>query len=338
MSDRDAQGVIPALLSWYDINHRTLPWRAIGPQNPNPYHVWLSEMMLQQTTVPTVLAYFARFIHIWPTIQDLAKATSEEILTQWQGLGYYSRARNLHLCAQKVMTDFGGIFPKTTSELINLPGIGPYSAAAIASIAFDQPVLPVDGNIKRIFSRLHALEASYENLAKEITEISKTFQDFPRPGDFAQGLMDLGTSVCTPTKPLCPQCPLSTQCKAFKEGTVGQFPKRPEKKPKLVKYTLAHVYTNSTGDIMLRQRPHKGLLANMYEVPNTLWDLTAPQGFHTPQVIHIFTHIKLMVDVRLETRQALLENCFWCPRKDLHTYPIPTLMKKVIRHTLGPII
>lgn len=313
------------LLNWYDTKARTLLWRK---SDPEPYSVWVSEIMLQQTTVKTVTPYFEKFMLRFPTVEVLAQASLDDVFQQWQGLGYYSRARNLHKCAQQIVLDG---FPKTSAELINLPGIGPYTAAAIASIAFNEAIVPVDGNIIRVLARLNALTTPLPDLKKVIEDLASSYASPLRPGDFAQALMDLGATVCTPSSPKCPDCPLQLHCQAFKKGLTEDIPYKKEKKAKPTRYGHAYIIIKD-GQIFLRRRGPKGLLAHMIEVPTTDW-LPSPQqfeGLSLGTVKHTFTHFHLYLDV---LKGSALPNGegFWAPLNQLEMIALPTLIKKVLR-------
>ena len=218
------------LLAWYDTHARTLPWREKSNQRPDPYRIWLSEVMLQQTTVATVGPYFKAFIDRWPTVQALARAPLDDILTAWAGLGYYSRARNLHKCAQVIVQAYQGVFPDTETRLRTLPGIGPYTAAAIAAIAFDQPAVVIDGNIDRVMTRLHNSPIPIQHNKAAIGAWAAALTPQTRPGDYAQGLMDLGATICRPANPQCLLCPVQPYCAAHQAGTASNLPVKPPKK------------------------------------------------------------------------------------------------------------
>lgn len=334
------------LLSWYDINQRTLPWRAISGHNPNPYHVWLSEIMLQQTTVATVKDYFSRFVARWPAIKDLAEATLDEVFHNWQGLGYYSRARNLHNCARMLMRDFKGILPYDEITLQSLPGIGPYTAAAIAAIAYDQPVVPVDGNVVRVLSRFFAFETPLPALKSEVQTFVKKMVPSQRSGDFAQSLMDLGATVCRPRNPLCVACPLQEFCKGYRQGIAAQLPYPALKGIKPRRYGIVFWVENNEGDILLEKRPDKGLLAGLVGLPTTLWQDTpwlepdllktkTPASVESweylPEIVrHTFTHFHLELTIA-KGRANATQNGFWSSLENLKSHALPTVMKKVIR-------
>lgn len=318
MSPQQVKALLTGLERWYRASARDLPWR-VGPsrrdagEQPDPYAVWLSEVMLQQTTVPHAAPYFLRFLKRWPTVAELAAAPWDEVSAAWAGLGYYSRARSLHACAQAVATS--GNFPQDRDGLIALPGVGPYTAAAIAAIAFDQPVAPVDGNIERVLSRLHAIgsdatEAGWRAAKKLIAAQAQVLFDASagvmRPGDLAQALMDLGASVCTPRNPACDRCPLAGQCHARAEGRPDHYPVKPAKKAQPTRRGAAFVAIHE-GCVLLVRRPPVGLLGGMLMPPSTDWiggdgapDDAPPAGFawrRVGEVRHVFTHFALKLDV-----------------------------------------
>src|SRR3954469_14784720 len=259
------------LLAWYDRHRRTLPWRAPAGQRTPPYLVWLSEIMLQQTTVATVGDYYRRFIERWPTVAALAAAPLDDVLSAWAGLGYYARARNLHACAQAVATQHGGRFPEDEAGLRALPGIGPYTSAAIRAIAFDHKASAVDGNVERVIARLFAIDTPLPDAKIEITARAAELVPEARAGDYAQAMMDLGATVCTPRKPLCVICPLGGGCRALKLGIAETLPRRSPKAEKPTRRGLAFVLARKDGAILLRKRPPKGLLGGMDEVPSSAW-------------------------------------------------------------------
>ncbi len=332
-----------ALLDWYDRHRRDLPWRAKAGAQPDPYAVWLSEIMLQQTTVAAVKAYFTAFLARWPTVAELAGAPVEDVMQQWAGLGYYSRARNLHACAQAVMHDHAGRFPQREAELLQLPGIGPYTAAAIAAIAFDQRLAAVDGNVERVVTRLAALETPLPKAKPLIKEMTQALIPAERPGDFAQALMDLGATLCTPRRPACGLCPLRLFCQAA-HAEPERFPlkapkpERPERQ--------GAVYVIRRGDaVLLRTRPPRGLLGGMAEFPGSEWIenfdhakalQAAPiRGDYrrlAESVRHVFTHFALtlavfVADVAAETDAP--PGCRWVPAGRLGQEALPSLMRKV---------
>lgn len=309
------------LLRWYEKTQRKLPWRT---PLKNPYHIWLSEIMLQQTTVATVIPYFQKFIEKWPTVEDLARASLDEVLTQWQGLGYYSRARNLHRCAQLLAKDF----LSTEEELLKLPGIGPYTAAAIASIAFDKQAAAVDGNVVRVISRYFAI--GVENPIKEVRERLKALLPTENNSDFTQALMELGALLCRPRNPLCSACPLHNSCQAYVQGQVESFPVKIIKQKLPTRYATAFVLKRADGAILLRKRPLQGLLGGMMEVPLVpLEGERQHEERRGPIVRHTFTHFHLEVNVQLSSDLNAFEG-IWVEPQDLKNYALPTLMKKII--------
>ena len=340
-------GLIAArLLAWYDRHHRELPWR-VPPRDllrgvrPDPYRIWLSEVMLQQTGVETVKSYFSAFVEKWPTVDALAAAHTEDVMKAWAGLGYYSRARNLKACADRVAAS-GGKFPDTEDGLRELPGIGAYTAAAIAAIAFNRPAAVVDGNIERVVSRLYSIETPLPQAKAEIRDHVARMTPETRPGDFAQAMMDLGATICTPKRPRCMLCPLREQCDAT-SGDPELFPVRPPKPEKPLRRGAAFIAVRSDGAILLRKRPEKGLLGGMTEVPTTGWSVridgdTAPSAApfagnwrRVGRINHVFTHFSLELDVfKTETGNAAPAGTFWSLPCDISGEALPTVMKKAI--------
>lgn len=344
------------LLDWYDAERRDLPWRTRKGRRPDPYKVWLSEIMLQQTTVKAVIPYFEMFLQRWPTVEALAAAELDEVLSAWAGLGYYSRARNLHKCAKAVVETFGGTFPRSEEALRTLPGIGPYTAAAIAAIAFGEPATPVDGNIERVTARLFAVKKPIQQAKSEIKRLAATLTPQRRPGDFAQAMMDLGAMVCTPKRPSCLVCPLQEDCHANALGIQEQLPVKVAKAERPVRYAMAFLALREDGHVLLRRRPEAGLLGGMLEVPSGEWGddwlphdlaiaaapLKADWWAMPGTVSHTFTHFRLeaMVYRAIVPADACLtfwaepEQCRWVARRDLATSALPTVMKKIIGHAL----
>lgn len=328
------------VLDWYDKHQRILPWRAGKGQLPNPYYVYLSEIMLQQTTVATVKDYFQRFIKKWPTLKAIADASLDEILVEWQGLGYYSRARNLHATV-KILSELTSI-PSTPDALKKLPGVGDYTAASVASIAFDYPVVPIDGNIKRVFARLFAITAPEPLLKQKVYEYTLRVAEEGRSGDFAQGLMDLGAMICRPLNPNCTECPLKATCQAYSQKKTNEFPVLKEKSEKPSRYGVAYILLHQ-GKILLEKRPLKGLLGGMMGVPTTPWegesfdkkDLFKSEmdlKWHevNKPVKHTFTHFHLYLTVKVGVSQKLYEGN-WVLLDNLQSVALPTVMKKVIK-------
>jgi A/G-specific adenine glycosylase len=260
---------VEALLRWYEAERRDLPWRYGPRKKADPYRVWLSEIMLQQTTVKAVIPYFQKFVTRWPNVAALAAAPLEEVLQQWAGLGYYSRARNLKACADAVVRDFDGVFPRTENALRELPGIGPYTAAAIAAIAFGEKATPVDGNVERVVSRLFAVQQPLPAAKSEIRNLAATLTPARRAGDFAQAMMDLGAEICTPKNPSCLVCPVQQDCAASARGLAESLPIKAQKLARPSRYGVAFLVQREDGAVLLRQRPEAGLLGGMLEVPST---------------------------------------------------------------------
>jgi A/G-specific adenine glycosylase len=345
-----------ALLAWYDRERRLLPWRARPGVTPDPYAVWLSEIMLQQTTVKAVLPRYALFLRRWPDVATLASAELGEVLGAWAGLGYYARARNLHACARELVQRFGGRFPGTEAHLRMLPGIGDYTAAAIAAIAFGAHVTPVDGNIERVVARLFALTTPLPAAKPEIKALAASLTPKKRPGDFAQGLMDLGATICTPRRPACGLCPLRPGCAAYAAGLAEVLPYRAAKAERPLRRGTAFVVLRGDGAVLLRERPLKGLLGGMLEAPSSPWieaercgktdfdraPLSA-QWREVPGLVeHTFTHFHLELAVyRAEVpldaapvSAASPERCRWVHVRDLYGAALPSVMRKVLAHAL----
>ncbi len=341
------------LLEWYDRHRRTLPWRAPAGTTAVPYIVWLSEIMLQQTTVATVGDYFHRFVKRWPTIEALAGAPIDEVLSAWAGLGYYARARNLHACARVVAEQHGGRFPQDEAALLALPGIGRYTAAAIRAIAFDQPASAVDGNVERVIARLYAIETPLPDAKPEIQARAATLVPQQRAGDYAQAMMDLGATVCTPKSPRCVICPLMQGCRARKLGIAEELPRRAPKALKPTRRGLAFVLANRDGAILLRKRPAKGLLGGMDEVPSSPWregklvlaealkQAPVPANWKVLEggVRHTFTHFHLELAVARATATTsrlarLSPGSAWVEIDRMTERALPTVMRKVIAHAV----
>lgn len=331
------------VLNWYDRSARALPWR-VPPADrargvrPDPYRVWLSEIMLQQTTVAAVGKYYARFLDLWPRVEALAAAPLDAVLVEWAGLGYYARARNLHACAIAVVARFGGKFPATAAELQTLPGVGPYTAAAIASITADEPVAVLDGNVERVLARYFALNVPVRE-AKEELRAQLQLAVPPRAGDFAQAMMDLGAIICAPRSTMCMLCPLHDGCAGAQENPLA-YPVKTAKAARPVRYGHAYVMRDSDGDVFLRQRPAKGLLAKMTEVPTSEWGSAVgavsfplnAEWRNTGHVTHVFTHFQLELDVWLAERVdgTKLEDGWWASPRRLEGEALPSLFRKVL--------
>ena len=324
------------LLAWYDANARDLPWR-VGPAErrvgvrPDPYAVWLSEIMLQQTTIPHAIPYFLTFLRRWPTVASLAAAEDSEVMAAWAGLGYYARARNLLACARAVASNHGGVFPDTEDALRALPGVGAYTAAAVVAIAFDRPANVVDGNVERVISRLYAIETPLPDAKPELKRLAGTLVADDRPGDWAQALMDLGAVICRPKAPLCDRCPLAEACAARAGGAPETYPRKTRKADRPRRHGVAYVRTDGER-ILLVTRPPKGLLGGMLGLPTTDWraepwtDAEAlaaapasadwqPRG----EIEHVFTHFALSLKVfAAEVRTGGAD---WRPRSEIAGLP-----------------
>ncbi len=347
------------LLDWYDRHRRALPWRPLSGSRAEPYAVWLSEIMLQQTGVKTVGPYFEKFLARWPDVEALGRASLDDVLRMWAGLGYYSRARNLHACAVAVLRDHGGLFPDTEEGLRALPGIGPYTASAIAAIAFGRRTMPVDGNIERVVSRLFAVDEPLpqakpliQRLATTLLGDARAGDERSRAGDSAQALMDLGSSICTPKKPACALCPLNEGCAARARGDQETFPRKAPKKSGELRRGAAFVVTR--GDqLLVRTRPEKGLLGGMTEVPGSHWIVAQDDEAALKQapvlkgvarwhrkagvVSHVFTHFPLQLVVytaNAPARARAPEGMRWVEIATLATEALPNVMRKVIAHGL----
>ena len=335
------------LLAWYDCERRDLPWRAPPGERMAPYRVWLSEIMLQQTTVATVGPYFEEFLRRWPALSDLAAAPLDNVLHAWQGLGYYARARNMLRCAQEVMEKHNGVFPQAESALLRLPGIGPYTAAAIAAIAFDHPATILDGNVERVIARLRMVETPLPAAKPELHQLAAEITPAKRPGDYAQAIMDLGATVCTPKKPACVRCPWQGACRAHAAGVAPTLPRRTPKPERPLRHGVAFWAVRGDGQILLRRRPEKGLLGGLMEVPTSEWrDIpwqTSAARRQAPaksswrklpgMVSHGFTHFRLEITVlaaKVDGRAAI--DGVWCPPERFAEHALSTLSKKIIRH------
>jgi A/G-specific adenine glycosylase len=355
---RRAAALLPqptALLDWYDRHRRRLPWRALPGQPADPYRVWLSEIMLQQTTVKAVGPYYTRFLERWGDVHALASAPLDDVLKAWAGLGYYARARNMHACAIAVVERHGGEFPANEAALRVLPGIGTYTAAAIAAIAFDQPATPVDGNIERVIARLYAVETPLPAAKPEIARLAGALTPNKRAGDYAQALMDLGATVCSPKTPACALCPWNDACVAFARGDAETLPRRTPKREGALRRGAAFVARRADGFVLLRTRPAKGLLGGMTEVPTTEWahDFDERAALQTspsfpaikqtkwrraPGIVrHVFTHFPLELAVytaELPAGTRAPSGTRWTKISELPGEALPSLMRKVVTHAL----
>ena len=342
------------LLTWYDRNARQMPWRT-GPaeraagQRPDPYHVWLSEVMLQQTTVAAVRDYFIRFTTLWPTVAELAAAEDARVMGEWAGLGYYARARNLLKCARTVVAEHGGTFPDTRAALLALPGIGPYTASAIASIAFDRAEVVVDGNVERVMARLHDIHTPLPAAKPELTERAAALTPEIRPGDYAQAVMDLSATICTPRNPACGICPWRDPCAARVAGTAAELPKKTPRTPKPVRVGIAYVARRTDGAWLLETRPDKGLLGGMLGWPGSDWAEELPE--HAPpldadwrdlgaEARHTFTHFHLRLAVRVATvgMEASPRSGAFLPAAAFRPSDLPTVMRKAFDLARGAFV
>ena len=324
------------LLAWYDANARALPWRVRPQGRPaglraDPYRVWHSEVMLQQTTVPHATPYFLKFTSRWPTVADLAAEADGEVMAAWAGLGYYARARNLLACARAVAGDHGGVFPDSEGGLRALPGLGPYTAAAVAAIAFDEATNVVDGNVERVMARLFAVEEPLPDAKPELKQLAAALVRDERPGDWAQALMDLGATICRPKQPLCDRCPVCEHCAGLATGAPETYPRRTAKAERPHRYGVAYVLTRDD-QVALVRRPPKGLLGGMLALPTSDWrahrwsdaeaQAAAPADAAwrgVGEVEHGFTHFTLTLQLLRAEGDAT--NVIWSPRRDLAALP-----------------
>lgn len=335
------------LLGWYDANARQMPWR-VSPQDraagvlPDPYAVWMSEIMLQQTTVATVKDYFRRFIIRWPTVRDLAGAQDANVMGEWAGLGYYARARNLLKCARAVVDEHDGVFPADHDALLKLPGIGPYTAAAVSSIAFDLPHAVLDGNVERVMARLYDFHTPLPEAKPLLMQRAQALTPNKRPGDYAQAVMDLGATICTPKSPACGICPWLSPCAARKAGTMAELPKKTPKKAKPTRHGTVYLGRRIDGAWLLETRPDKGLLGGMLGWPGSDWvDVTLDHPDSTPpvtgtweeqegEVRHTFTHFHLVLRVVTAElpRDAEPHRGVFKPHNEFRPSDLPTVMRK----------
>ncbi|QPQ54812.1 A/G-specific adenine glycosylase [Allosphingosinicella flava] len=325
-----------ALLAWYDANRRDLPWRAMPGESSDPYRVWLSEIMLQQTTVAAVGPYFHKFITYWPTMRALAEADEADVMKAWAGLGYYARARNLIACARTIVARHGGRFPDSEAELLQLPGVGRYTAAAVAAIAFGRRAVVVDGNVERVVARLFAVKEPLPGAKAKLYDLTDSITPARRNGDFAQAMMDLGATICTPRKPACGFCPLATLCAARAEGDPARYP---VKTPKVAKpRRVGHAYwLERDGAVLLVRRPAKGLLGGMLAFPSSAWEEKVGAGSGAPaqaewqdggSIDHAFTHFALTLHLRCAEGEA--GEGIWWPIAQLEEAGLPTVFAKLI--------
>lgn len=330
-SDDDiASDFVPRLLAWYDGAARVLPWR-IAPgsdDRPDPYRIWLAEVMLQQTTVAAVAGFFARFTERWPTVADLAAAEDADVMAAWAGLGYYARARNLLACARAVVADHGGHFPDTEAALRALPGIGEYTAASVAAIAFGRPAVVVDANVERVVARHRLIETPLPLAKRAIRAALVPLVPAGRPGDFAQALMDLGATVCTPRNPACAICPLAGDCLSRGRPDIERLPVKPAKRGKPHRHGVAW-WIEEAGRVWLVRRPAKGMLGSMRALPGGDWSDVPPAESGIARVDHSFTHFDLTLTlVRREASLAAAEGEWW-PISELDAAGLPTLYRKL---------
>ena len=340
-SPQFVDSVRAALLDWYDAHARALPWRT-GPHEraagvpPDPYRVWLSEVMLQQTTVPHATSYFLEFTRRWPTVADLAAVDDGELMAAWAGLGYYARARNLLACARAVAGDHGGVFPDQEAGLLALPGVGAYTAAAVGAIAFDRPANVVDGNVERVMARLFAVETPLPAAKPELKRLAGSLVRDDRPGDWAQALMDLGATVCRPKAPLCDRCPVAFGCAALRTGDPGRYPLKTKKAARPRRRGAVFVLRDERGRVALERRPDKGLLGAMLGLPTSAWDeggagveaAPVPADWRaTGEVEHVFTHFALTLTVFEATGQG---DFIWTDEAEA-AQALPSVFRKALR-------
>ena len=343
-----ASDLRPRLLAWYDANTRALPWR-VGPADharglrQDPYKVWLSEVMLQQTTVPHATPYFLDFTRRWPTVGDLAAAVDGDVMAAWAGLGYYARARNLLACARAVAKDHGGVFPDTEEGLLALPGVGAYTAAAVAAIAFDRLANVVDGNVERVMARLHAVQTPLPAAKPELKALAAELVAGERSGDWAQALMDLGATVCRPKQPLCDRCPIASACAARAAGAPETYPRKTAKADRPHRSGVAYVLTRGNA-VGLVRRPDKGLLGGMLALPSSDWGARPPALAGAParadwrsagSIEHVFTHFALTLEVMRAEGPA--ESLIWTPI-DEAARSLPSVFLKALRQGLNGLL
>lgn len=335
----DSNKITLAVLKWYDSHRRILPWRYALRQKADPYRVWLSEMMLQQTQVDTVIPYFLKFTEKWPTIYELAEADLDEILHMWQGLGYYARARNLHKCAKIIVKDYNGAFPSSEDSLKRLPGIGPYASAAIAAIAFDVPATVVDGNVARIVSRIFGFETPIKQNQTAIYSAAKILTPLKRAGDYAQALMDIGSGICTPRSPKCTLCPCREVCNAYESGSPEAFPQKGAKTSIPTRYAVAFVCIKE-GCVVLRKRKEQKMLQGLWELPGSDWYADSlpelPEGIvgefvdikHTFSHFHLITRVSRVSEIDCE---YLNGSELSCNIETLNSLALSTLTRKLLQ-------
>jgi A/G-specific adenine glycosylase len=339
-------GAAAALVAWYDRHRRKLPWRALPGAPADPYKVWVSEIMLQQTTVAAVKPYFLGFLARWPNVGVLAQASGEEVMRAWAGLGYYSRARNLHACAKIVAGPLMGKFPDTEAALRDLPGIGPYTAAAVAAIAFGRPAAAIDGNAERVLARLFAISTPLPAARSEIRAKAAAMVPVGRPGDFAQAMMDLGAMICAPKHPSCDICPLLKFCRGHASGRPESLPRKAPRRARPLRQGGVFFVHRRDGAVLVRTRPLKGLLGGMTEIPGTAWQIqfdAASVPSQAPveasyrkldrQVAHAFTHFALRLDIyvaQVPSRRRAPAGYRFVPDRGLDQEAFPSVMRKII--------
>jgi A/G-specific adenine glycosylase len=329
------------LLRWYDLGARRLPWRAPPGDRADPYRVWLSEIMLQQTTVAAVRPYFERFTAKWPTVEALAAADDGELMAAWAGLGYYARARNLLACARTIATDHGGTFPETEAELLKLPGVGRYTAAAISAIAFGRRAVVIDGNVERVVSRLFAVERPRPGAKQELYARTDELTPEQRPGDFAQAMMDLGATVCTPRAPRCDACPVSRHCRARLLGSPEGYPRKAARKAKPHRHGTAY-WLQHGGDVLLVRRPARGLLGGMLALPTGSWtEQPVEDGAPAPAdwtdggaVSHVFTHFALTLRLACAVPERRDAEGIWWPVDRIGEAGLPTVFARAAERAI----
>ena len=344
----NVRALFAPLLAWYDGARRELPWRAPPGVRSDPYHVLVSEVMLQQTTVATVRPRYAAFLARFPDLATLAAAPLDDVLHAWQGLGYYRRARGLHAAAKAAVERHGGRLPAEVEALEALPGVGPYTAAAVAAIAHDAPVLAVDANVERVLARLFAVETPLPRARGELRRIARALAPPERPGDTVQALMELGALVCRPAKPACLACPLRDQCAAYRGGIAAELPRKPPKAARRARFATAFHLRRADGAVLFRRRPADGLLGGMVELPSTPWRGAPPADWRQSApaatawrpvpgtVRHVFTHLTLELDLRVgqieDEGEVALAEPIWCPPGSFESLALPTLTRKLLAH------